>query len=111
MTTAGGAASLALILAATFAFAQEDPKPTPPPETPAPAATTEKSIVSGTRLSDADERRYSTATRIVFGREELDRYGDTSLGEVLKRLPGITIAGAPGRGATSGCAGWAAATR
>ena len=98
MTTAGGAASLALILAATFAFAQEDPKPTSPPETPAPAATTEKSIVSGTRLSDADERRYSTATRIVFGREELDRYGDTSLGEVLKRLPGITIAGTPGRG-------------
>ena len=55
-------------------------------------------MVTGNRLSDTDERRYSTATKMVFGREELDRYGDTSLGEVLKRLPGITISGAPGRG-------------
>ena len=49
-------------------------------------------------MSDTDERRYSTATKMVFGREELDRYGDTTLGDVLKRLPGITISGAPGRG-------------
>src|SRR5208282_3085415 len=40
----------------------------------------------------------STAAKRVFGREELDRYGDTSIGEVLKRLPGITISGRPGRG-------------
>ncbi|MBK7471797.1 MAG: Plug domain-containing protein [Betaproteobacteria bacterium] len=89
-----GAASLALIFAANFAFAQEEPKSAPPPEPAAPAATTEKSVVTGTRMSDGEERRYSTATKIVFGREELDRYGDTSLGEVLKRLPGVTISGA-----------------
>ena len=49
-------------------------------------------------MFDTDERRHSTASRMVFGREELDRHGDTSLGDVLKRLPGITIAGTPGRG-------------
>jgi outer membrane receptor for ferrienterochelin and colicins len=52
--------------------------------------------VAGSR--DIDQRRASTAAKMIFGREELDRNGDTSLGEVLKRLPGITMGGAPGRG-------------
>jgi iron complex outermembrane receptor protein len=47
---------------------------------------------------DTEARRASTATKMVFGRAELDRYGDTSIGEILKRLPGITIFGVPGRG-------------
>jgi outer membrane receptor for ferrienterochelin and colicins len=47
---------------------------------------------------DVEERRQSVAAKMVFGREELDRYGDSSIGEVLKRLPGITISGRPGRG-------------
>lgn len=45
-----------------------------------------------------EERRQSTAAKIVIGREELDKQGDSTLGEVLKRLPGVTIQGAPGRG-------------
>lgn len=52
--------------------------------------------VQGSR--DTDLRRASTAAKLVFGREELDRNGDTSIGEVLKRLPGITMGGPPGRG-------------
>lgn len=48
--------------------------------------------------SDDDVRRQSTAAKLVFGREELDRNGDTNLGEVLKRLPGVTVGGRPGRG-------------
>ena len=35
---------------------------------------------------------------MVFGREELDRNGDSSVGEILKRLPGVTMGGRPGRG-------------
>jgi iron complex outermembrane receptor protein len=54
--------------------------------------------VEGRYDRTTDERRSSTAAKMVFGREELDRYGDSSLGEVLKRLPGITISGRPGRG-------------
>ena len=45
-----------------------------------------------------DQRRRATASRITIGREELDRMGDNTLGEVLKRLPGVTIGGPPGRG-------------
>ncbi len=53
-------------------------------------------ITSG--RTDQEERRLSTAAKIIFGREELDRNGDSNLGEVLKRLPGVTIGGRPGRG-------------
>jgi outer membrane receptor for ferrienterochelin and colicins len=54
--------------------------------------------VSGARADDTEARRISTAARMVFGRDELERNGDTSVSEVLKRLPGVTIGGAPGRG-------------
>lgn len=54
--------------------------------------------INGGRLTDTEERRRSTAAKIVVGREELDRQGDSTLGEILKRLPGVTVAGTPGRG-------------
>jgi iron complex outermembrane receptor protein len=54
--------------------------------------------ISGARADDTEARRLSTAAKMVFGREELERNGDTSVSEVLKRLPGVTIGGAPGRG-------------
>ncbi|WP_417069773.1 TonB-dependent receptor plug domain-containing protein [Niveibacterium terrae] len=63
---------------------------------PAPNARIE--IRARKQLGDTEERRHSTAAKMVFGREELDRHGDTSLGDVLKRLPGITLSGTPGRG-------------
>ena len=45
-----------------------------------------------------DARRNDTATKIVVSQEEILKNGDTTLGEVLKRLPGITIGGVQGRG-------------
>lgn len=48
--------------------------------------------------NDMDERRQSTAAKIIIGREEIERYGDSTMGELLKRLPGITSQGRPGRG-------------
>jgi iron complex outermembrane receptor protein len=54
--------------------------------------------VNGTRADDTEARRIATASKLVVGREELERNGDTSLGEVLKRLPGVTMSGAPGSG-------------
>ncbi len=44
------------------------------------------------------EREESTASKIVIGREELEQQGDVTVGEVLKRQPGVTVMGAPGRG-------------
>jgi iron complex outermembrane receptor protein len=67
----------------------------------APAATTSDmgriEITSG-RDNDTQQRRESTASKIVIGREEIERQGDSNLGEILKRMPGITLGGAPGRG-------------
>ncbi|WP_296001953.1 TonB-dependent receptor [Rugamonas sp.] len=54
--------------------------------------------VNGSRLDDMEERRRSVAGKQIYGREELDRNGDTNLGDVLKRLPGVSIGGRPGRG-------------
>ncbi|HSW06131.1 Plug domain-containing protein, partial [Aquabacterium sp.] len=55
-------------------------------------------IVGNAAPDSTAERRRSTASRIVVGREEIDRMGDGTLGEVLKRLPGVTLGGPPGRG-------------
>ena len=54
-------------------------------------------VTSG-RDNDTQQRRESTASKIVIGREEIERQGDANLGEILKRMPGITLGGAPGRG-------------
>ena len=63
----------------------------------APATPTEVEavVVEG---QSANPRRDLTISRIVIGRDELVRFGDTELTDALKRLPGVTIvAGAPGR--------------
>src|SRR6185437_13188699 len=44
-----------------------------------------------------DDRRESTTTRIVVSHDAIVRYGDTSLADVLRRLPGVTVDGVPGR--------------
>jgi outer membrane receptor protein involved in Fe transport len=44
-----------------------------------------------------DARRDDTASKTVVSAEEIQKYGDTSVNDVLKRLPGITVSGAAGR--------------
>jgi len=69
------------------------------PAAPATPATQLKRVeITGARTDDTQERRESTAAKIVIGREEIERYGDSNLGDVLKRLPGVTMQGRPGRG-------------
>lgn len=97
--------ALALLCAGT-ASAQVPVPPAPPspaasaPATPADAAAAraQRVEITGGRESDADLRRQSTAAKIVIGRDEIDKFGDATLGEVLRRLPGVTTPGAPGRG-------------
>jgi len=54
--------------------------------------------IRSNRDNDTEQRRESTASKIVIGREEIDKQGDATIGDVLKRLPGVTLGGAPGRG-------------
>ena len=60
-------------------------------------ARLERVEISGTAIETA-VRRESTAAKTIIGRDELDRYADQSVAEVLKRLPGVTLGGRPGRG-------------
>ncbi|WP_232062995.1 TonB-dependent siderophore receptor [Undibacterium sp. KW1] len=90
------------------AFSQSSYAQTTAPATPAKAETAEKADskavepkiqkveVQGNRVYD--ERRQDTASKIVVTQEEILRYGDTTVSEVLKRLPGVTIGGVQGRG-------------
>lgn len=49
--------------------------------------------------SDAyDPRRDDTATKIVVNSDEITKYGDTNVLDVLKRVPGITVNSSNGRG-------------
>ncbi|MBT9490839.1 MAG: TonB-dependent receptor [Paucibacter sp.] len=57
----------------------------------------ERVELSGT-ANDEVARRASSASKIIIGREEIERFGDSTVGEVLKRLPGVTTGGRPGRG-------------
>ena len=43
-------------------------------------------------------RQLDTAATTVVGRDELLRYGDQTVADALKRLPGITVGGVQGRG-------------
>ena len=78
--------------------AQTVPALAPAASAPANAQQLAPVEITGARANDMQERRQSTAAKIVIGREEIDRFGDSTVGEVLKRLPGITLQGAPGRG-------------
>jgi outer membrane receptor for ferrienterochelin and colicins len=99
----------ALSLAAPLTHAQTAPAAAPSPalsaparapQPPAPAASapSQRIEITGGRASDTEQRRQSTAAKIVIGREEIERFGDSNTLEVLKRLPGVTVPGAPGRG-------------
>ena len=93
------AAAAAALLASTALRAQERAPPPSPPAPPAePTQQLDRVEITDTRADETEQRRQSTAAKIVVGREEIERYGDSTLGEVLKRLPGVTMQGAPGRG-------------
>ncbi|MBA4175011.1 MAG: TonB-dependent receptor [Leptothrix sp. (in: Bacteria)] len=90
-----------LALAAAAAAAQTTPPVAPAAAASAPTptpATTQRIEITGGRESDTAQRRNATAAKIVIGREEIDKFGDATVGEVLRRLPGVTTPGAPGRG-------------
>lgn len=54
--------------------------------------------IVGATIDDTEARRQSTASKIIVGRDEIERFGDSTVGELLKRLPGVTMPGRPGRG-------------
>ncbi|MGQ5523354.1 TonB-dependent receptor plug domain-containing protein [Chitinimonas sp. PSY-7] len=77
----------------------EDTKPADKPvESNREVQQTEQINITGRQLNDTLQRQQSSASRIIIGKEEINRYGDTSVADVLKRLPGVTLGGKAGRG-------------
>jgi iron complex outermembrane receptor protein len=95
-------AGVALYLLPACAWAQSPASATPSSlsaTAPAASATDLGQVeIRSNRNNDTEVRRESSASKIVIGREEIEKQGDSTLGEVLKRLPGVTVQGAPGRG-------------
>lgn len=54
---------------------------------------TQRIEINASDDSDTDKRRREPVAKSIYGREELDRYGDVSVTDVLKRLPGVTLSG------------------
>lgn len=85
-----------------------------PPVAPAPAAgpaddKMQKVEVKGS-ANACDARRDDSASKIVVSSEEILKYGDANVMDVLKRVPGITSAAPPAAAEVkSACAAWAPA--
>jgi outer membrane receptor for ferrienterochelin and colicins len=92
--------ALASLLLASAASAQSPAEPAAPPASAAsaPKATQLDRVEVSGNASDDAARRASSASKIIIGRDEIERFGDATVGEVLKRLPGVTTGGRPGRG-------------
>jgi iron complex outermembrane receptor protein len=68
-----------------------------PPGAPAAAPKTETIDVTERRTATTD-RRDASASKIIITRDDIEQYGDSNLGDVMRRLPGVTVGGRPGRG-------------
>lgn len=96
--------ALAAALAAAVLLeggARAQPAPSTKPDastagTASPPAVQRLDSIEVTRKTDP--RIESTVTKIVVNQDEILRYGDTTLADVLKRLPGITVVNVPGQG-------------
>ncbi len=101
---------LSLLLLTTLGAAQAEdkaPEPVAQTEPVAPAKVTparrsagelKPVTITGAAVNETEDRRQSTASKIIVGRDEIERFGDSTMGELLKRLPGVTMPGRPGRG-------------
>ena len=68
----------------------DDAAPGAPSKAPTAATPVQKVEVKGAAYN---ARRQDTASKTVIPHEEIIRFGDTSLADVLKRLPGVSVVG------------------
>ena len=75
---------------AGLAHAQEGP---PSDGAQRPSAKLDRVEIAARPQSDTDLRRKSQVAKQIYGREEIDKFGDTNVADVLKRLPGVSMSG------------------
>lgn len=78
-----------LALSSTSAEAVEDSKD----DTQSLAEVT---VQAGKDGDDFYERKTAKSAKLIYGREELDRMNELTVGDYLRRLPGVTFTGPPG---------------
>lgn len=84
-----------LVLATTAAscvHAQEIPGAPGAPGADTPSRRLDRVEIAGRPQSDTDLRRRAAVAKQIYGRDELDKFGDTNVADVLKRLPGVSVA-------------------
>ncbi|MFN0184824.1 MAG: TonB-dependent receptor plug domain-containing protein [Aquabacterium sp.] len=87
------AAALALMAGPMVALAQDAPVQNDAPS-PQPSSVQRVDIVG--RQGATELRRAASVAKQIYGRDELDRFGDTNALDVLRRLPGVNVgAGGP----------------
>lgn len=86
---------LALGYACSPAQAQDMPGGESDAGSPRPQAGTrlDRVELSSRVQTDTDLRRRAAVAKQIYGREELDRFGDSNVADVLKRLPGVSVQG------------------
>jgi outer membrane receptor for ferrienterochelin and colicins len=85
----------ALALLPLPAWAQDPAAPGQNDGTAARTTTSQRIEVTG-RQGATELRRAASVAKQIYGREELDRFGDTNALDVMRRLPGVNVgAGGP----------------
>lgn len=80
-----------------LATAQDgSPPPRPVPTAPTPATSVQRVEITGSQ--DLDERRAASTLKTIVTNADIVRYGDSSVTDILRRVPGIAVSGSPGRG-------------
>lgn len=79
------------VLLASHGNAQQPPAAPAKPDASAMARVT----VSGT--ADFDDRKESTVARSVVTQQDIVKFGDSTIEDVLRRVPGVTVGSAAGR--------------
>ncbi len=82
-----------LLTFTSAALAQEPPGAPGDAPARAPGARQDRVEVRARPQSDTELRRRAPVAKQVYGREELDQFGDTNVADVLKRLPGVSMQG------------------
>ena len=85
------AASLAVLATAPVCALAQGAGPDAAADAPTREASSLQRVEVAGRLGATELRRAASVAKQIYGREELDRYGDTNVLDVMRRLPGVNV--------------------
>jgi outer membrane receptor for ferrienterochelin and colicins len=85
------AAALTLLAAPPAVFGQDAGPGGQGEATPSQQPSTTQRVEITARMGSTELRRAASVAKQIYGREELDRFGDTNTLDVLRRLPGVNV--------------------